>query len=316
MCKILALSNLSKVNVDYKLLKALKDVTCVNQRDGFGYAVHNSKGKFGECYTDPREFKRMEMLHHYSKLDQMENVSQPVIDFCYYGKEVYQPHNNKSLIMHGRTATNNCFLENTHPFFSDNGDSFVHNGVIRNKNEWNYPMESNNDSELLANMFWNGGINHVADNVEGYYAFMNIDKDGILHVVKDNKANLHLSYIREIESYIIATAISMIEELCTAMDWIVPTIMEINDCTYFRMNGNEILGYEEFEKVKKIDKLTEQEQRAFKHYEKNDSTVMYPYSNLDNAYDDEPDIDNCDNWSDAEWQDYSDYMEEKYLDRK
>jgi hypothetical protein len=205
------------------------------------------------------------MLHHDDNL--IKAFLTPKFDFDYEGKWNFQAKDNDCMIMHGRTATNGNFIENTHPFYSVNGDAFVHNGIIHNTNDWDFTLDSDNDSEILANMFWKFGIDFVGENTDGYYAFMNIDKDGVMHIVKDNRANLHMAYIKEIESYIVATTDCMIELLCKMMDWEQSTICVINDCCYIQIKGNEVLSWKTFEKAKSTTVMSYRQSQAFKDYE-------------------------------------------------
>ena len=267
MCKILAITNLNNIEVDFKLLSAIKTTVCLANQDGFGYTVQGGSGKWGERYTDPRDFTRQEMLHDSDKLD--HDFLYPLVDYDYFGGENYSKIGNESLIAHGRTATSQVYLQACHPFTAyDNSQSFVHNGIIRNdESDFNFDLTTQNDSELLANIFWNNGIDYVGDHVTGYYAFMNINSQGVIEVARDNKATLHMAYIKTIESYIICTKAEMISTMARLMGWEISTICAIADYTYFTVFGTDIIDHKTFEKKQGQFNLTKEESKAFKDYD-------------------------------------------------
>jgi hypothetical protein len=90
-------------------------------------------------------------------------------------------------------------------------------------------------------------MSDVAKNVGGYYAFASVDSNGLLHVARDSRATLYLTYSRTVDSYIIATTESIITGIAAAMKWRIEPIEMINDNSYVMFNRNEIVKSETFE---------------------------------------------------------------------
>ncbi len=100
-----------------------------------------------------------------------------------------------ALIIHGRTATCGVNVGNTHPMMGPNC-ALVHNGVVSSKRFRN--TETTCDSELLLHAWKADGIDAVAREISGYYAFAILQRirgKTVLDVVRDDKANLKVGKI-------------------------------------------------------------------------------------------------------------------------
>lgn len=272
MCKVLALTNLKKITVNYKFMAAIKTVVCCNNQDGFGYAISTGKELFGERYTNPRDFKRLEINKYNDKLLDMPFLELPENNS--FGE--IKTKNNKCLIAHGRTSTNAISLKSTHPFTDEKlKNAFIHNGVIDAfypevyEKKYGFKLNTNNDSELLAKLYWNGGIDVVSEEASGYYAFINLTNDGHLYVARDNMANLHMAWIPNIESFIICTTSDMIHSICKIMRWDYSSIFKVDTNSYFHIYDNTLISSENFESLGYsggYERMTKEQRAAFKDY--------------------------------------------------
>jgi asparagine synthetase B (glutamine-hydrolysing) len=95
-----------------------------------------------------------------------------------------------ALIIHGRTATCDKNITNTHPMLSG-CSALIHNGIVESDTYKN--IKTSCDSELLLNAFKHDGIKAVEKHISGYYAFAVITakkNDVQLDIVRDSTASL------------------------------------------------------------------------------------------------------------------------------
>jgi hypothetical protein len=265
MCRIMGLTNLNKLkNLEAVALK-MRDLVSEANKDGFGYAISYKNSIFAEKFLDPKEFVGLETsaLHEKMNLDIFQ------ADFAaQYGNKGDKP---LAIVAHGRTSTNSKgYVEWSHPFVKGD-NAFIHNGVVTVPNKGQNPyydrMETTNDSEYLANVFWDKGMKGVS-SVDGYFAFMNLRIGGQIEVVKDNTASLYAAYLPELDSYIFATLESMIKRFCDDFKIVCTKILAVTDMMYFSVKGSVLLKKEKFTRtVKKQKQLTAMEKRAFKDNE-------------------------------------------------
>ena len=102
----------------------------------------------------------------------------------------------KTVIVHGRTSTNEISIEATHPIIH-NENYFSHNGVISSKDKFT-DLKTRNDSELLLRSF----LKHSTDlekfnsAITGYAAFFNaslVNNSAKISFYKDSTAYMYLS---------------------------------------------------------------------------------------------------------------------------
>ncbi len=158
-----------------------------------------------------------------------------------YQKALMHEHNetgkpSKSLYaiaVHGRYATCEKTIENTHPFVKD-GTSLMHNGVISNASAFERTL-STCDSEALLTQYLATNVKENAVNltkslegVSGYYATIVFNDNGTIDIWRDDTATLFLAHVRDVGVVIATTAeiITYAAKVCkatlTGIDEIVP----------------------------------------------------------------------------------------------
>ncbi len=239
MCKVFAMTNVSQVKVNTKLISTIRNEVCRHaDQDGFGYAVLSTKGEIGgERTIRPLNFRP---LINPDTPKVVENL--PIVLKANNGFGVLDLSNAKSLIAHGRLSTNTVCLENTHPF--TNGEvALIHNGVVNDPTSTLKNLTSTCDSEILLRYWERGGVEEVEKMVSGYYAFAVLDKHGLLHITRDDRADLFISYCRTVDSFIIATTAEIIRNVAKEMKWKIEHPEEILEKSYTVFDGNEIIKH-------------------------------------------------------------------------
>lgn len=184
MCKILCLTSHDPAKRDEIILKVWKHMS--GTPDGYGAAWISPAGEIG--------YYRRSTARIFDGA-RPEWVTKPNT----YAKAVFGdsndvPSDGGFLIIHGRNATNDVCLENTHPMLAE-GAAMVHNGMVRS-DKYENTGEVTCDSQLLLQAYLADGIDEVEKEIEGYYAFMLLlvdleDKSKrSLHIAKDMRAQL------------------------------------------------------------------------------------------------------------------------------
>lgn len=231
MCKVLAITNMKKVKVNKDFLNAVKEQVCASDNHGFGYAVLSETGEIGgERTTSPDKFVPLENYKN-KKLYSLDTINKTKNVFGTIDRQ-----SPKSFIAHGRWSTNTVSLDNTHPFVNDQV-ALIHNGVVQNQGR-ELDLKTDNDTEILLRYWESDGMSGIERNVTGYYAMAILDKNGYLHLVKDDAAKLCATYSHTIESYIFATTKEIIEDLCASMKWKYEEIETVKNNVYMIMDGN------------------------------------------------------------------------------
>lgn len=267
MCKIMGISNLTKIphaDLDKHLLK-LRDIVCVANNDGFGYALSYQDEVFSEKFTRPNDFKGMlkSTLHEKLNFDLFNVFEDSLAQGKYY--ENVMP---KAVVAHGRTSTNTKGLpEYSHPFFDQKTKSaFVHNGVVDVTYPMLYNLETANDSEYLANVFWHEGLNGLAE-ISGYFAFMNLKENGLIELVKDDRASLHAAFSADLDGYIFATIPFMIESYAREFKISISNVVPVMDNMSAKIMGSKIFDQERLpDREHAAMVLSYQQRQAFKDY--------------------------------------------------
>lgn len=227
MCKIVSFTNSKNINTK-KYANKIGNVLLKIEKDGYGYAIQGENGVYGEKCVNGYFKSRLgmklvnpkSMIKH--KYDSFGNPSKNIGPF----------------ILHGRTSTNDKGLLNCHPMIKDD-HYLIHNGVVQD-NGPTYKKKTTNDSEDVLHRFLKG-INQVEKHLAGYYAFTCIDKNGQLHVCRDDIADLFISWSDNIDSFIIATTDWLIEEIAEILKIKIGPIDEIKENTYMIFKGNELV---------------------------------------------------------------------------
>lgn len=220
MCKLIAISRMSTKNSKQAslLVKRSSELLGASQKDGFGFSIKHQGGQYTERYLSADYVAGLGTLKE--SVDMLKsNIRTKVvegIDFDTSGVKPKKGAITGCFIAHGRTATCGKTIENTHPFIGMNQHgswTIAHNGIV----EWSgvkLPLNTSCDSEHLLNCFLHlDGEQSFKDGIAGYAAVIGIDPLGNMFVLRDNKAPLYMSYIVELDSYVICTDKTHCEEL-------------------------------------------------------------------------------------------------------
>ena len=261
MCRIMSLTNVSKIkDLDATMLQ-LRDLVSKHNNDGFGYSVSYKSNLFTEKFIKPSDFVGLNktLLHDKMALPIFDNSNS-----LSHGEHGEKP---LAIIAHGRTSTNlKGDVNYSHPFVKHD-NAFIHNGVIDVPRKHDFDLITENDSEYLANVFWKHGHSGL-NRVSGYFAFMNLKLNGKMEIAKDNIASLYAAYIPALDSYVFATLENMIVEFCNNMQLQSTRISPVTSMQYFVVQGSKISASTSITKSVKVKQLTASEKKAFKDYSK------------------------------------------------
>lgn len=235
MCKVFGFSNFSKVKKPVRATNIIAAHVTATEKDGFGYAILGTEGVYGEKYVGKEDFMS---VHGLGPDKQMDFAVKNRSSFGLKSKNV------GPAIFHGRTSTNSKGLANCHPM-QRGGFHLIHNGVVSNKGPA-YDNVTNNDSEHVVHYLATKGIEGIAQNLTGYYAFMAIGPDGKLHVAKDSIANLHCAWVESLDSYVFGTTESLIVDCMAELGIKHGPIYAVANDTYLLLQKNEVLEYKTF----------------------------------------------------------------------
>lgn len=119
-----------------------------------------------------------------------------------------------SIAVHGRFATCEQSIENTHPFYKD-GSALMHNGIISNASQFERTL-STCDSEALLSQYLKhdvrsdtNNLTKSLDKVAGYYAAIVFNDNGTIDIWRDGTATLFLAHVRDV-GVVIATTVEII----------------------------------------------------------------------------------------------------------
>jgi hypothetical protein len=204
MCKIFCVTRHDPAERD-NIIQKIWQVMATTEKHGFGAAWFAPDGRI--CHYKARSpvlptfvvpsFVKGAGFNEMHPKDENGNI--PVSDGGF-------------LIIHGRHATCDINLSNTHPMLGENA-AMVHNGVVDSIRYEN--VNSTCDSEKLLRAYLDEGIEGVEQNITGYYAFMLIENVAgpnarRLHVGKDSRATLYCG--AKSDAYIFSTSELLIEK--------------------------------------------------------------------------------------------------------
>lgn len=237
MCKVFAMTSLSKVRVDKKFLEVVRDAVCIQGNDdGFGYAVLATDGTLsGERTVLPSEFTALKETSPKHKTPKLSIVTVTQNSFGDLKKSI-----PKAFIGHGRMSTNHVSLENTHPFVSKD-TALIHNGVVSDEFRVINDLSTSCDTEILLKLWDKTGMDGIEAHASGYYAIAVLTRDGLLHIARDDRAPLWIAYSKTVDSYLIATTPGIVQEVARRMKWRLETPEMVSDNTYAVFNGNTVV---------------------------------------------------------------------------
>lgn len=248
MCKVLIFSGIKKENHKAAVLfaKTMASLMSVANTDGLGYAAVNESGElFGERWLDNKDgFIRPDTEGLYDFLGNA--VERKKIDYNRFGIESKMEDGFSAITLHTRMATSSRGMPNTHPFYDSLMDtSLIHNGVINNVKDFKLTL-STCDSESILISYLDFGVNHdatqmteAASKLDGYYAcgvFSKNEDRRILDIFKGRHANLYVSYIKELGTYVFATSNNDIQTACERLKFTFTQPMEIKAGSLLRFD--------------------------------------------------------------------------------
>lgn len=229
MCQIMALNNLSNIDNFELVAKTIQTEITKRNRDGFGLAVNSEIGT--------AIFKTVDYAIKYEP-KQYESLKSIVAsnNFRYTGNHDFE--SPRSAIFHGRISTNKPGLHNAHPIALNN-QCIVHNGVVDVETDYKQILDT--DTELLTTI-QSDLISNLENKVSGYYAFFNLHDNGNITVVRDNIATIYISFIEDLDTYIMGTDIDLIKNVCSALDWTYSSIYLLQDNTVFNISPDNVIS--------------------------------------------------------------------------
>ena len=224
MCKLIALNTAAckSTRQASQLVLQMRTLLAASQRDGFGYAINTSDGVFSERYVNPDSCSGLGSTKASRDILPVTLQTQLTygVDYDQQGNLPTKGAVQGCVIAHGRTATCDKTVANTHPFTGSNAGkqwTIAHNGVV----DWNglrLPLQTTCDSEHILNCFlYLQGEKSFKDGLAGYAAVVGIDPQGEMFALRDDRAPLYVQYIKEINQYIICTDQTHCEALSKTM---------------------------------------------------------------------------------------------------
>jgi glucosamine 6-phosphate synthetase-like amidotransferase/phosphosugar isomerase protein len=261
MCKIMGMPGVKPELIEqaWSFVVASRPYMTKADDDGYGYAAFTKAGNLiAEKWLDTNT------AYNYPEKDLMlkerlgevltEDVKEPVYDsFGELETEV------SCIITHSRLATCDVSLKNVHPFIKNN-IALIHNGIIRNHDK--FPKEvSSCDSEAILQLYTKEQVNLFPQNIDnitkqlqGYYGCMILAEDStgrkIMDVIK-HQANLYLTWVNELETFVICTSDDIIKKTCVDMDYSHEKIFTIAPNTFVRFDAitGEVLYKSKFKEA-------------------------------------------------------------------
>lgn len=252
MCKVLIIPAIKesrrKETMDF--IYEMSNLMSRYNTDGLGYAAIDKDGElFSERWLNNGHFISRPNESDTSGIDDKKELSDKVVgmfgkalkshgsteariyssptskNYSRYGKGLIE-NDAVAITLHTRMATCDKGLANVHPFI-DKDTSVIHNGVISNSKSFDLKL-STCDSESILISYLDSKVSETIDNTTamankmyGYYAcgVFSRDSEGarILDVFKANNNNLSISYIFELETYVMASSDSDIRDACKTL---------------------------------------------------------------------------------------------------
>ncbi len=187
MCQLFAISNVAGITpAKLERLAVVTRRAMSSQKDGFSFAMCGAGNQpYLQRYVEPNLFSGFNPPTHL-----MEKIFGQSL-WASSGKMAKTPKG--PMIIHGRTATNEVSLTNSHPFVVEKW-VIAHNGVVTPKTGVaQLPRVSTNDSEYVANILALKGANAMVEYIWGYMAVVAISPDKSLVVFKDARASLKVA---------------------------------------------------------------------------------------------------------------------------
>ena len=201
-----------------RLVLAMRTLLAASQRDGFGYAIANTNGVFIERHVDPQTCEGLGSLKASRDILPV-TLHTKLMHGVDYDQQGAVPSNNDlrgCMIAHGRTATCGKNITNTHPFTGvQDGKrwTIAHNGVVEWKGDV-LPLQTTCDSEHILNCFlYKQGEQSFHQGLAGYAAVTGINPSNEMFALRDDRAPLYVTYVKQLRCYILCTDKTHCEEI-------------------------------------------------------------------------------------------------------
>lgn len=257
MCKVLMVAGVKDSNREkvWKFVKAMAKPMSDSNRDGLGYSAIGADGNvFGERWLNNdqafRKFVKSDKLNEKILKDldgavEVVGVHQNTGEVQYNTFGDVRPDKAVAITLHTRMATSAKGMINVHPFVYK-GVSLIHNGVIRNTEDFTFKV-STCDSESILLAYLEQQVKDNPDNLSkaagmlrGYYAcgvLANTEQGPILDVFKDTSARLHAVYVEELETYVFSTDDTDLKNVCREFGYNISTMLKIRGGKLIRLNA-------------------------------------------------------------------------------
>lgn len=219
--------------------------------DGLGYSALDKEGKlFGERWLNNRDAfeERFKVLDQESDLVKgfggMVKLKEES-KYNSFGIGMAGLEELTAITLHTRNATSERGFKNTHPFVSGQ-TSIIHNGTIRNAKNLKLEM-STCDSESLLHVYLHHKVNEdltqldvALQRVVGTYAFAVFGLDGegkrILDVVKDDRQDLTMAFVKELNTYVLTTSYDQLVTACKSIGFTIIGVYSVTEKMAARIN--------------------------------------------------------------------------------
>ena len=272
MCKVMIMSGIKPENNKRAVafIHAMAGPMSRANNDGLGYAAIDEQGNlFGE-----RWFKNDDAFKHSKVIDvQKADIKLSALGSMVKESQLWTPTitNNYSsfgdinlnkltaITLHTRMATSAKTPQNVHPFVdSEHDTSLIHNGVIRNVEDFKFTLSTCDSESILISYLRNKvasnaeTIQAAANELAGYYACGVFSRDvtgaRILDIFKGNGASLYAIWVEDLDTIVFSTSASDVKDVCEKLGYTVTKVMEVNDGYLARFNPltGELLLTESF----------------------------------------------------------------------
>jgi hypothetical protein len=227
MCKLLFFSKIKGLEIEKKLTPILKVMERGN-KDGIG--IFSESGYIKSLSLES-------LFYENAGPDFCENYIESISsgDFL----------KGTSLAIHSRTSTNYIGVDYSHPFKVGDNNFFAHNGVV-DILENNYVLETKNDSEFLANYYFEKGRESLS-NISGYFAYIALNSK-IWTIGRDEMAELYCGKIVENDSYIFSTKKEDILEITKILSVTLKFLKRVKDYTEITFKNGLVVSQDKIPK--------------------------------------------------------------------
>ncbi len=202
MCKLFAIVEIeNRAHAETFAKKAVKFVT-EHDDDGLGIMRLGENGVHIQRWVEVPLIPTMR-----STLDRFQNVLE--LNRNTEGRR--SPRELYGIGIHGRWATCEVNIKNTHPFYRE-GTALMHNGVIQNHREFDKPLSTCDSEALLTRYIDAKAIEHpkkiseAMKPIAGYFAAIVFNDNGTIDIWRDDKATLFMAHVKGVGVVIATTA--------------------------------------------------------------------------------------------------------------